>query len=43
LVSDKLKNDKTVILEAIKNNGWFLFFASNKLKNDKEFFLDAVK
>ena len=34
-ISDRLKNDKEIIIEAIKKNGNALVFASNELKNDK--------
>ena len=34
--SDDLKNDKEVVLEAVRNNRWALQFASDELRNDPE-------
>jgi hypothetical protein len=41
--SDRIKNDREVILNAVKNNGKILRFASDELKNDREIVLIAVK
>ena len=41
--SDRLKDDKDIVIEAVKNNGFALEFASDRLKNDKEIVLEAVK
>jgi len=41
--SDTLKNDKDIVLEAIKNNGYSLEYASDRLKNDREIVLEAIK
>lgn len=41
--SDRLKNDKEIVLEAVKANGYALQFASDELKSDKEIVLKAVK
>jgi hypothetical protein len=38
-----LKNDKEVVIEAVKNDGFALKYASEYLKNDKKFVLEAVK
>jgi lambda repressor-like predicted transcriptional regulator len=44
LFESKFHNyDKKIILEAVKQNGWSLEYASNNLKNDKEIVLEAVK
>ena len=34
--SNELKNNKEIVLEAVKQNGYSLQYASNELKNDKE-------
>jgi hypothetical protein len=39
----ELKNDKEVVLEAIKQYGYAFRFASVELKNDKEVVLEAIK
>ena len=39
----ELKNDKKIVLEAVKQNGDALQYASEELKNDKEVVLEAVK
>ena len=36
MVSDELINDKEVVLEAVKQRGYTLEYASDELKNDKE-------
>jgi hypothetical protein len=36
-------SDKEFILEAVKQNGYSLKYASKELKNDKEVVLEAVK
>ena len=41
--SDELKNNKKVVLEAVKQKGWALEHASDELKNCKEVVLEAVK
>ena len=41
--SEKLRNDKEVVREAIKQNGYTIRYASEELKNDKEVVLEAVK
>jgi hypothetical protein len=41
--SDQLKNDKDVVLEAVKQNDYALYYASEQLKNDKDIVLEAVK
>ena len=38
-----LRNDKEVVLEAIKQNPAAFYYASNELKNDKEVALEAIK
>lgn len=40
--SKELRNNKEVVLCAVKQRGVSLLFASNKLKNDKEVVLEAV-
>ncbi len=39
----ELRNDKEVVLEAVKQYGWALSYASKELRNDKEVVLEAVK
>ena len=41
--SEELRNDKEVVLEAVKKYGDALQFASEELRNDKEVVLEAVK
>ena len=41
--SEALRNDKEVVLAAVKQNGYALHFASEKLKNNKDFVLDCIK
>jgi hypothetical protein len=40
--SEKLKDDKEVVLEAVKKNCYVLKYASERLKNDKKFLLKAI-
>ena len=40
---DLFRGDKEVVLEAVKQDGWALEYASDELKNDKEVILEAVK
>ena len=42
-VSDRLKKDKEVVMEAIKRDIHTLEYASDALKSDKEFILELVK
>ena len=37
------ESTKEEVLEAVKNDGWALEFASEELKNDRELVLEAVK
>lgn len=37
------KNNKDIVLKAIKQNGWALGYASKELQNDEEVFLKAVQ
>ena len=41
--SDELKNDKNIVMEAVKQYGGALYFASDELKNDKSIVMEAVK
>lgn len=41
--SEKLRNDKDIVLEAVKQDGTVLQFASEKLCNDKDVVWEAVK
>jgi len=41
--SEKLKDDKEIVLEAVKQDGLALEYASEKLKDDKEIVLEAIK
>lgn len=41
--SEKLRNDKDVVLEAVKQDGRALRFASENLRNDKDVVLEAIK
>lgn len=36
-------NNKELVLEAIKNNGWSLRYASDRLKNDNNFLLELLE
>ena len=38
-----LRDDKDIVLEAVKQNGWVLYYASQRLKDDKDIILEAVK
>lgn len=40
--SDKIKNDKALILVGVNNNGYVLKFAGDEMKDDKEVVLAAV-
>ena len=40
-MSDRLKDDKDIVLEAVKNQGSALQFASDSLKEDKEVCMTA--
>ena len=40
--SDKLRNDREIVMESLKNDGCELCYASDKLKNDKEVVIKAV-
>ena len=42
-MSDSLRSNKKVVLEAVKNNVCALFEASEELQNDYEVFLEALK
>ena len=37
------KNDREVVLEAVKQHSYSLQYVSDELKNDKEVVLEAVK
>jgi hypothetical protein len=41
-VSDRLKNDKEVVLAAVRNNGEAIEFASDSLKNEWEIVCEAI-
>ena len=41
--SDKLFEDKELMLEAVKQNGQLLYYISEELRDDKEIVLEAVK
>ncbi len=36
-------NNKEVVLEAVKNRGWALKFASNRIKKDNKFLLELLE
>jgi hypothetical protein len=38
----QLKNDKEVVLAAVKQNVWIFKYTSNRLKNDKDVVLATV-
>lgn len=38
----KFQDDKDVVFEAVKNNGWALEYASDRLKNDEDIVLEAL-
>lgn len=42
-ISPKLRSNKEVVLEAVKESGYALIYASKELRNDKEVVLAAVK
>jgi hypothetical protein len=41
--SDRIKNDREVILNAVKHNGKALCFASEQMKNDRDIVITAVQ
>ena len=41
--SEKLQNDKEIVLAAVKQSGYALKYAANEFKNDKNVVLAAVK
>jgi hypothetical protein len=41
--SKRLKNNETIVLEAVKNCGHALKYASKRLKNNETIVLEAVK
>ena len=41
--SDRLRDNKEIILEAVKINGWALKYASPRLKDNKEVVMEAIK
>ena len=40
---DEFKNDKEIVLEAIKNDGSSIWCASKEIKNNKKMVADAIK
>ena len=40
---ERLKDDKEIVLEAVKHNGYALEYANKKFKDDKDVVLEAVK
>jgi hypothetical protein len=42
LASEKLKNDKEVVLKTVSQAGWSLEFVSKEFQNDKDVVLKAV-
>jgi len=42
-VSERLRNDKKVVIAAVQNNGWALQFASKELQNDKQVVMTAIQ
>ncbi len=36
ILSEKLKNDKEIVLEALKQDSDILFYVSEKLRNDRD-------
>ena len=43
LASDRLRDDKEVVIEAVKKDGNAIKYASKRLKNDREVVLTAIK
>jgi hypothetical protein len=41
--SDRIKDDKDIVLEIVKQDGYALEFASVRLKDDQDIVLEAVK
>lgn len=42
-ISDRLKNDVEIVIQAVSSNGNNLEYASDELKNNKDFVLAAMK
>lgn len=42
-LSKELQDDETIVLEAVKKNGWRLCDASERLKDNKKIVLEAIK
>jgi hypothetical protein len=38
-----LRNDKEIVIEAVRQNGHSLMYASEELRNDKEIVMEAFK
>merc|ERR1712100_551641 len=43
VVSNSFKNDKNIVLAAIRNNGYAYKYASKKLKKDKDIIMEALQ
>jgi hypothetical protein len=43
VLPEEFKKDRDVVLAAVKNNGWALFYANKNLKKDKFIVLAAIK
>ena len=41
--SERLKDDRDFVLEAVKKNGYALEFASERLKDDRDIIFEVVK
>ncbi len=41
--SEELRNDREIVLEAIKNSGYAILYASEELQKDRNFIMKAVK
>ena len=42
-ISDRIKNNKEMVLEIIKHDGLFYCFVSEKLRNDRDFLLKMIR
>ena len=41
--SEEIRNNREIVMEAVKNNGYEIQYASNDLKNDKDLVITALK
>ena len=41
--TEELRDDKDVIMEAVKNDGQILYYASERLRDDNDVVMEAIK